>query len=81
MARVRSVLLIGAAAWLAACAEMAGPPPPQTPLVRADGQLHQLRWRPTSAPRVFAVVPSTLTQAAGHRAAAGQGGAPFDHHR
>jgi hypothetical protein len=62
-------LVIGAAAWLAACAEMAGPSRPQTPLVRAAGELHQLRWRPSSVPRTFALGPNTVTQAPGQRAA------------
>lgn len=69
MARVRSFLVIGAAAWLAACAEMAGPSRPQSPLVRADGELHQLQWRPSSTPRTFAVVRDVVTQAPGQRAA------------
>jgi len=69
MARVRSVLAIVAATWLAACAEPAAPPQPQSPLVRTDGELHQLRWRPSLVPRTFAVVRSTRTQATGQPAA------------
>lgn len=69
MARVRTLLAIGAAAWLAACAETAGPSRPQGPVVRADGELHQLRWRPSAAPRAFTAVKSSLTKAPGQPAA------------
>jgi len=68
MTRVRGVLVIGAAAWLAACSEMAGPPRLQGPLVRTDGALHQLQWRSSPVPRTFAVVRHTLTQAPGRAA-------------
>jgi hypothetical protein len=69
MAGTRSLLIIGAAAWLAACAEMAGPSRPQTPLVRADGELHHLRWRSSPVPRTFALQPNAVTYAQGQRAA------------
>lgn len=69
MARLRSVLILGAAGLLVACAEMAGPPQTQSPLVRSDGALHQLRWRSTSVPRTFAVARNTVTQTSGQRAA------------
>lgn len=70
MTRVRSVLVIGAATCLAACAEMAGPGQIPGPQVRTDGALHQLRWRPSPVPRTFAVVRHTLTQAPGRAAGA-----------
>src|SRR5512143_1172683 len=70
MTRARDVLVIGAAAWLAACGEMAGPPRLQGPQVRTDGALHQLRWRSSPVPRSFAVVRNAPTQAPGQTAAA-----------
>ncbi len=69
MTRVRSILILGAAAWLAACAEMAAPSRPQNPLVRANGELHQLRWRSSPVPRTFALVRDPASQAPGARAA------------
>lgn len=69
MVQARSLLLIVAAAWLAACAELAGPPQPQGPTVRADGALHQLRWRPSPLPRTFALGSSEVAEAPGQRAA------------
>lgn len=69
MAGARSILVISAAAWLAACGQIAEPPLTQPPLVRADGQLHQLRWRPSSAPRTFALAANTVAEAPGERAA------------
>ncbi len=65
----RRFFLLGAAAWLAACAETTGPPTAQRPLIRADGQLHQLQWRSTDQPRRFAVVRNTVTLAATQNAA------------
>lgn len=62
MARARSFLLLGVAVWLAACAESSGPPVPQSPLIRADGQLHHLRWQSTPAPREFAALGSTVVR-------------------
>jgi hypothetical protein len=64
MMRVRSALIIAAAGWLAACTDMAGPSRPQDPLLRADGALHQLRWRSNPVPRTFAVVRNTPAEAA-----------------
>jgi hypothetical protein len=69
MARVRSWLIVGAAAWLVACAEMAGPSRPQTPLVRTDAALHQLRWPASPVPRTFALGANAGIEAPGQRAA------------
>ncbi len=69
MTRTRSVLILAAAAWLVACAEMAGPSRPQAPLVRTDGALHQLQWRSGTVPRTFSVVRNPTSQATGLRAA------------
>lgn len=79
MARVRSVLILGAGAWLVACAEMAGPPQPQTPLVRTEGTLHQLQWRSSAVPRTFSLVRHTTSQATGLRAA--EAAATLDHNQ
>ncbi len=54
MLRARTFFLLGAVAWLAACAETTGPPVARSPLIRADGQLHQLKWQRTAQPREFA---------------------------
>jgi len=53
--RARSYIPLGIAAWLAACAESTGPPVPQSPLVRSDGQLHHLKWQSTTGRREFRV--------------------------
>lgn len=76
MVRARGYFLLGAAAWLAACAETTGPPVPQSPLIRADGQLHHpdgklhhLKWQRTARRREFAVIRNGATLAAPQSAA------------
>lgn len=60
MSGVTRYFVLGAAAWLAACAESTGPPQPQT---KALGPLHQLRWQATEGPRTFATVGNRVTRA------------------
>jgi hypothetical protein len=70
MARARSFVLLGVAAWLAACAESTGPPVIQGPLTRADGQVRHLRWQSTGSPRQFAALGSTVVRRAPQNGAA-----------
>lgn len=55
MARAKSFILLSIAAWVAACVESTGPPVPESPLVRPDGELHHLKWQSTTEPRQFSV--------------------------
>lgn len=70
MARARSFFLLGAAAWLAACAETNGPRVPESPLIRADGQVHHLRWQSAARPREFAALGNTALLRAGQAGSA-----------
>ena len=70
MARARRFFLLGVAVWFAACVESTGPPASENPLVRADGQLHHLRWEPSAGPRQFAALGSTVVRRSGPSAAA-----------
>lgn len=67
----RHLFLLGAVAWLAACAETAGPPVAQGPVTRADGQLHQLKWQGTDHPREFAAIRNVSTLSPSRAAANG----------
>ncbi len=70
MARARSFFLLGVAVWLAACAETTGPPVPQSPLTRAEGQLRHLMWQSAVGPREFAALGNAVLRRSGQPGAA-----------
>lgn len=60
MARGRSFFRLGVVVWLTACAESTGPPASQRPVTRPAGELRQLRWGRTAAPREFVALGNTV---------------------